>query len=166
MSAQEWIRVSIAAARLGLSPQAVRNLIRSGKLDAAKDPEGRWLLNAASVKEYLALRGRHKPETLGLAGVERDMRAIAEDVRALRDSGAATTGVLEELERQRDRYRAEASAARAASLSLIGASRETRAALGGLLDSMRHHEDALIQLLTPGTAEDLGTPRGNKASRS
>ncbi|HEV7564399.1 MAG TPA: helix-turn-helix domain-containing protein [Microbacteriaceae bacterium] len=165
MSAQEWIRVSTVAGQLGLSSQAVRNLIRSGKLDAAKDPEGRWLLNAASVEEYLALRGRHKPPILGLAGVERELQGIAENVRALRESGATTSGVLEELERERDRYRAEATAARAASLSLISASRETRAALGGLLDSMRHHEDALIQLLTPGTAEDLSTPRGNKASR-
>jgi hypothetical protein len=166
MSAQEWIRVTTAAGQLGLSSQAVRNLIRADKLNAVKDPEGRWLIDAASADEYLAARGRHKPETLGLPGVERGLHELALEVRRLSETRATAALLLEEAERDRDRYRSEASAAKAASLALISASRETRAAVSGLLDSMRHHEDALIQLLTPGTAEELSASRRSPISRA
>ncbi len=160
MSTQTWIRVTPLADQLGLTAQAVRNLIHAGKLDADKDPEGRWLIDVASAAEYLANHGRHKPATVGLEAVERKLEELARDISELRELNMSTSRLLDAVERERDRYRVDASTTRAASLSLLGASRETRSVVTGLLASLQQQEDALVQLLAPGSPEELTASRG------
>jgi helix-turn-helix protein len=150
-----WTRAGHAAAELGLSTQAVRNLLRSGKLAGYKDPEGRWLIEVESLTEYLALHGRHKPAVPGLGELERKLDELTRAVGSLQESNFAAARLLEVTERERDSHRAEAAAARETALRLIGSSRETRAAVFQLLTAVEHQEEALVQLLTPGSLEDL-----------
>jgi predicted site-specific integrase-resolvase len=63
-----WIRVSQLSDELGLSAQAVRDLIRAGKLNGTKDPEGRWLIEADSARAYAAA---HAPAKTSASEIKR-----------------------------------------------------------------------------------------------
>lgn len=155
MRTQTWTRVSQAAGELGLSTQAVRNLIRSGKLEAGKDPEGRWLIDSTNLSEYLALYGRSKPASPGLDRIEERLDELSRSVASLRESNASATQLLEMTERERDKYRADAAAVREAALRLVGSAQETNSVVSGLLNVLQQQEDALVQLLAPGYLDDL-----------
>lgn len=93
-------------------------------------------------------------------GVDRD--DLAQRVEALtaavHDALARETAAFElvrALERERDRYRADAAAARTAALAVNSAARELDGAVRAMLDVLAHQSDALIQLLAPGSPEDL-----------
>lgn len=155
MQKQTWIRVSRGAEELGLSTQAVRNLIRAGKLAASKDPEGRWLIDEASVDRYLARHGRRKPEAAGMGRIEERLDDLARSIESLRESNASARQLLESTERERDKHRAEASAVKEAALRLVGSAQETNSVVSGLLKVLQQQEDALVQLLAPGSPADL-----------
>jgi len=160
---QTWTRVSQAATELGLSTQAVRNLIRGGKLAAAKDPEGRWLIEEASVSAYLARHGRHKPPPAGLERIEAMLDELTRSVASLQKSNASATQLLEATERERDKHRAEAAAVREAALRLVGSAQETNSVVSGLLGVLKQQEEALVQLLAPGSLDDLMPARGGRS---
>jgi Helix-turn-helix domain len=162
MEMQTWTRVGQVAKKLGLSTQAVRNLIRSGKLKADKDPEGRWLIDAASADRYLAEYGRRNPAPAGMERVEERLGELARSVESLRESNVSATQLLETTERERDKHRAEASAVREAALRLIGSAQETNLVVAGLLKVLKQQEDALVQLLAPGSLDDLMPLRGER----
>jgi hypothetical protein len=155
MNDQTWIRVGAVAKDLGLSTQAVRDLIRSEKLEASKDPEGRWLIDAASAAAYLEAHGRRKPDSASAEKIERRLDELAQAVEAIRESNLGAVGQLDAAERERDRYRAEAATARGAALQLVGSAEEKSHVVEGLLRVLQQQETALLQLLAPGSLDDL-----------
>jgi chromosome segregation ATPase len=158
---QTWTRVSRAADELGLSTQAVRNLVRSGKLAGSKDPEGRWLIDVDSLSEYLSRHGRHKPAS-GVERIEERLDELTRSVASLSEASASATQLLELTERERDKHRAEAAAAKEAALLLVGSAREATSAVAGLLKSLQQQEEALVQLLAPGSPADLMPSSGRR----
>jgi hypothetical protein len=151
----EMVRVGLVAEDLGLSPQGVRDLIRGGKLTGCKDPRGRWLVEASSVAEYLERYGRKKPGDLGHPRIEQRLDKLARSIDSLREASALSARLLTATERERDRYRADAATAREAALRLVAASQETNSAASELLGGLQRQQDALIQLLAPGSPADL-----------
>jgi hypothetical protein len=160
-SSPEMIRAARVAGDLGLSPQSVRDLIRAGKLTGRKDPGGRWLVEASSVAVYLERYGRKMRGDLGPAGVEQRVDELARSIDLLREASVSSARLLAATERERDRYRADAAAARAAALRLVAASQETNSAASELLGGLQRQQDALIQLLAPGSPADLPSDTQN-----
>jgi hypothetical protein len=82
-------------------------------------------------------------------------------VNALGNSNAAAERLLEATERERDKHRAEAAAVREAALRLVASAQETNSAVSGLLGVLQSQQDALIQLLAPGSPADLVSNRND-----
>lgn len=155
MLPQPWTRVGPVAKELGLSTQAVRNLIRSGKLKGSKDPEDRWLVDTASVAAYLETHGRRKPDAASTERIEQRLDALAAAVAALAETNVDAVSRAVIAERERDRYRAEAATARGAALQLVGSAEEKSQVVEGLLKVLQQQEAALLQLLAPSSLDDL-----------
>ena len=152
MEPTTWIRVSQVAEELGLTPQAVRNLIRNRKLHGRKN-DGRWLVEAASAKRYLAAHGRHLRVSGDLVQMQQQLNELAQAVEAI---GQVDTSEASHrrVERDRDRHRADAMTAKEVALSALATARATRSAMAQLLDAMRAQEEALIQQLMPDSFAD------------
>jgi hypothetical protein len=161
MQRTPWIRVSQLAGELGLSNQAVRDLIRAGKLSAAKDPEGRWLIEAESARAYVAAHAPAKNAVSDVKRIEEKLDRLVSGLSELQASSATAQQLLAATERERDAHRAEASTVREAALRLVSSAQETHTAVSGLLDVMQGQQDALIQLLAPGSPADLFTTTRN-----
>lgn len=53
MATEKWIKVSVAASRLGVSVDTVYRLCRRGRLTYRRDEDtGAWRIDAASVTAY------------------------------------------------------------------------------------------------------------------
>lgn len=139
-----------AARRLGITPQAVRDRIRAGTLSGRR--QGRaWRVDSASLPDATAEpRSDAKLNTVlrRLGRLEEHIEAVA---AALKSSDAAR--VL--LERERDRYRADAAAAREAALLLTGVTRDAVSASRQLLEALERQTDAIGQLVAPSSPQDL-----------
>jgi hypothetical protein len=151
MEPTTWIRVSQVAEELGLSPQAVRNLIRNGKLHGRKT-DGRWLVEAASARRYLAAHGPRRRADGDLEQLQQRVNDLAHTVEALRQ--ADISDVHRAVEREHDRHRADAVTAREVALHALASARATRSAMAELLEAMRTQEEALIQQLMPDSLAD------------
>jgi excisionase family DNA binding protein len=138
-----------AATRLGVTPQTIRNYVRAGKLEGDKDAAGLWRVSAETVE-----RMSSRP-ALPVDVVARVSR-LAEEVGKLRGRADTADQLVAALERERDRFRGDAAAAREAALILVGNARELDAATRTLLTALEAQANALVQLLAPATAEDLG----------
>lgn len=150
------VGVGTAATELGLSSQAVRDRIIDGRLDASKGPTGRWEIASASLDGYIAAHGRRRRgEADPSQDVMRRLDELATSIDLLRKDRGASAGLLESVERDRDRYRAEAATAREAALRVVAAARDTYAAIEQLLPALREQNDALAQLLVPGSPQEL-----------
>jgi hypothetical protein len=151
------VGIRTAATELGLSPQTIRNRIKAGQLDASKGPTGRWEIASASLDGYIAAygRGRQAKEANPDREVMHRLDELATSIDLLRKGHGASVGLLEAIERERDRYRAEAASAREAALRVVAAARDTYAAIEQLLPVLREQNDALAQLLAPGSPQDL-----------
>lgn len=146
MSSRSILTATEAAAKLGVSSQSVRNWIRGGNLIATKGQNGRWLVAADSVEHRCRLLGRDRL-CLGASDAPR--------AESGRTAGDDSERLIAALERERDRHRSDAAAARAAAIELNAAAREIDGAVRHLLDVLTRQSDALTQLLAPGTPEDL-----------
>jgi hypothetical protein len=156
MTSDGRITVGRAASELGLSPQAVRNLIRAGKLVANKAPNDRWRLDGRSVSSYLAAHGRKKQhDAVAADEIKRRLDDLTRSIDVLMDADRSSVRLLEALERERDRYRADAAAVRAAALGLVASAQDTQSAVAQLLEVLQRQGDALVQLLAPGSPQDL-----------
>lgn len=154
MTTASRIAVGQAAARLGLSTQAVRDLARASKLDAAKDQSGRWFFDAESVERYLAEHGsRKRTWQAEIDELRSELRRLTGLVDTL--SASQSEPRLREIERERDSSRADAATVRAATLLLVASTTEGIVALQAAASSMRKQSDALAQLLAPKSARDL-----------
>jgi hypothetical protein len=161
MQSTLWIRVSQLAEELGLSNQAVRDLIHAGKVSAAKDPEGRWLIDGESARSYVAAHAPAKTATSDVKRLEEKLDRLVSGLGELQSANATAQQLLAATERERDAHRAEASAVREAALRLVSSAQETHTAVSGLLNVMKGQQDALIQLLAPGSPADLFTTTRN-----
>jgi hypothetical protein len=152
MEPTTWIRASQVAEELGLSPQAVRNLIRSEKLQGRKN-EGRWLVEAASVGRYLAAHGPRRRADGDLVQLQQRVDGLTQTLEAIlrADTSERSRRVVE---RERDRHRADAVTAKEVALSALASARATRSAMTELLEAMHRQEQALIQQLMPSSLPD------------
>jgi excisionase family DNA binding protein len=155
MATETLVGVGQAAEELGLSTQAVRDLIRSGKLAGSKDLRGRWLIDAASVSGYVAKHGRRKRAALDAARIERRLEKLGRSVDSLLEANTSAAQLLEAVERERDRYRSDAAATREAALHLVASAQDTHTAVSELLGVLQKQGGALVQLLAPGSPQDL-----------
>jgi hypothetical protein len=155
MDTETSIGVGQAAHELGLSTQGVRDLIRSDKLTGSKDPRGRWRISVASVSDHVAKYGRRNRAELDAEGIERTLEKLASSIDFLLESDTSSAGLLEAVERERDRYRADAAATREAALRLVASAQDTHSAVSELLKVLQKQGDALVQLLAPGSPQDL-----------
>jgi hypothetical protein len=152
---EPFIRVTPVARRLGLTSQGVRDLIRAKKLDGVKDPEGRWLVTTKSLARYIAEHGTRTTTDPGIDRMERRLDDLARSVETLLESNGVGSKLLTATERERDKHRAEAAAVREAALRLVASAQETNGAVQRLLGVMQRQEEALVQLLAPGSLDDL-----------
>jgi hypothetical protein len=155
MPEERWRRVSSVAQELGLSKQGVRDLVHHHKLEASKDPEGRWLIDAASADAYLAVHGSRKRADTDMQQIERRLEELVQSVASLAESNGSAAQLLKATERERDKYRADSASVREAALRLVSAAHETNSAVSGLLSVLQQQQDALVQLLAPGSLDDL-----------
>jgi predicted transcriptional regulator len=148
------VGVAAAAEELGVTSQTVRNQVRAGLLAGRKDDRGRWRVEASSVQASLDTHGRgaHGDAT---ASLRSDVRRLATALEELRANWTLASDGADMLRGERDRYRAEAAAARSAAVSLIAAAREVEGAVKQTLKILDLQADALVQLLAPGSPEDL-----------
>ena len=154
MTGRQPVRVAEAARRLGVTPQTVRNWIAGERLTGWR--QGRaWVVDAASLEACAATRPAAPPAARKPAEVEERLRELTAAVDRLVARESDSAMLLEALQRERDRFRAEAASAKAAALRVNAAARETDKAVRQLLDVMEAQADALTQLLAPSTAEDL-----------
>lgn len=151
VEAPEFLVASAAATKLGVCAQTVRNHLRAGVLRGYRESPRRWLVETASVEEYLARGGTE----LARDDLAQRVEELAAAVRDSLAGQAAALALVQALERERDRYRADAAAARAAALTVNASARELDGAVRKMLEVLAHQSDALIQLLAPGTPEDL-----------
>lgn len=145
-----------AAAKLNVTSQTIRNWVRSGRLSGSQMSAGRLRVDAASVERLLSDGGDGSGAT---GGATQSLEATLADIRRaledLRSRDLAATRLLEAVERERDRFRAESAALRDASLQLVSAASETDAGVRSLLEVLERQREALVQLLAPGSPEDL-----------
>jgi hypothetical protein len=87
--------------------------------------------------------------------VEKRLKEITVAVERLAARESAFEQLVEALQRERDRFRAEAASAKEAALRVNAAARDTDKAVRGLLEVLEAQADALTQLLAPSTADDL-----------
>lgn len=145
-----------AAEALDVSPQTIRNWVRRGTLAGTQTASGRLRVDAESVEAVLR---RRSVMTEPASGPPRSLEATLNDMQRilieLQEKDLASTRLLEAVERERDRFRAEAGALRDASLQLVSATSETDAGVRKLLDVLERQREALVQLLAPQSPEDL-----------
>ena len=140
------ISVSEAAELLGLSPQAVRDRVKNGGLGGEK--KGRyWYVNHADVLSA----PRPKRRSVSLHTIQEEIAELRER-ETERDQGFRQ--ILDVVERERDRYRAEAATAKEAALRVNAAASELRDAVFSLLQNTEQQSAALTQLLAPLTPEE------------
>jgi predicted transcriptional regulator len=152
MEPTTWIRVSQVAEELGLSPQAVRNLIRSRKLHGRKN-DGRWLVEAASTSRYLAAHGRRRHVDGDLVRLQQQVNELAQAVEAILQ-GDTSKRSQRIVERERDQHRADLVTAKEVALGALASARATRSAISQLLEGMGKLDEALVQQLMPGSLDD------------
>jgi excisionase family DNA binding protein len=153
MGSANWIRVSQVAEELRLSSQAVRNLIRDGKLHGLKS-DGLWLVDAASVERYLATHGPRPGASGDLTQLRAQVRDLSSAVDAAIRQADSSGADSRKVEQERDKHRADALTAKEVALNALATARATRSAMTELLEAMRTQEEALIQQLMPGSLTD------------
>ena len=130
MPPNKYLTTGAAADELGVSTQTVRNFLRASSLQGAKSESGRWRVDAASVEEYLAANGSklERPDTRDRI----DELTVA--VRELSARDVAAERLVADFQRERDRYRADAAAAKGAALAVNAAARELDHAVRSMLE--------------------------------
>jgi hypothetical protein len=171
-SPTDEIPAAAAAERLNVSEQTVRNWARAGKLNGRQTATKRWLITTASVDAVLSvaagpLRESTTPTVPPAPGaitpvpstntetLERRLDEATAILKDLQGRDLAAEQLVWAVEQDRDRFRAEAVALRDAALQLASAAHETDAGVRHLLEVLERQREALVQLLTPGSPQDL-----------
>lgn len=162
LGSTKYLTVAVAAARLGVSDQTIRNRLRSGPLRGRKDASGYWQVEAASVEEYRADGSQLADADLADGDVASQLEELNVKVDELLARDAASADLVASLQRERvalgrerDHHRADAAAAKAAALDVNAAARELDGGVRSMLEMLRRQSDALTQLLAPGSPDDL-----------
>jgi hypothetical protein len=159
-----WVTVAEAAEILDVSEQTVRNWCRQRLLECEVKSPRKWFVDRTSVERYHADHPRpgrsaeafpSPPESSDtLASLREELLRLSKAVHDLRDR-SGDSSELEAIEWQRDHYRADAAAVRAAAISINTAAQELRAVLVSLLAVLDTQSEALSQLLAPASPQDL-----------
>lgn len=149
------ISATEAAAIAGVTCQTIREWCKGGLVDGIQTgPRQIWRVSAPSLQSFLGQRGK-SPRADALSQTQSAVAKLISAVAELRDGGGASPALVASLERERDRFRAEAAAVREAALLVNSASRELYGAVRSMLEVMRQQGDALEQLLAPASPLDL-----------
>jgi hypothetical protein len=148
------LSVTEAAGRLLVTGQTVRNRLKRGELDGRKQG-AKWVVDAESVDKAASELTATPLKPVASAGVEERLERLTKAVERLARREAASSELVAALQRERDRFRAEAAASKEAALRVNSAARETDQAVRQLLDVLALQSDALTQLLAPSSPEDL-----------
>jgi excisionase family DNA binding protein len=148
------LSVTEAARRLSVTGQTVRNWIRSGELDGRKQGS-KWVVAAKSVDAAASALAVAPVVPAAPAGVEERLDRLTAAVERLAQRETASSKLMAALQRERDRFRAEAAASKEAALRVNLVARETDQAVRRLLDVLALQADTLAQLLAPSSPEDL-----------
>src|SRR5438132_105074 len=103
-----------AAKLLNVTTQTIRDWVRGGKLRAVRTQSGRFRIDVASV-EALLEPDRNGPTS---GKVEDTLSEITGALADLQARDRAAEQLLEAVERERDRFRAESATLRGAALQL------------------------------------------------
>jgi excisionase family DNA binding protein len=137
------ISVSQAAERLHVSPQSVRNWLRSGRL-SGKRVGSQWWVRESEVRE-MERKLPHRAQSP--SSLQSELRDLSDRVLALENS-------LQFANAERDRFRAEAAAAKSAALEANGVAAEMVRASKQLVGTLELQIAATSQLLTPASLSE------------
>lgn len=152
----EEIGTGAASKRLRVTAQTVRDWLREGRLRGRQTSTGRWLVEVLSIEELASeAPGANRAGGPLPASIEGRLDQIAEVVADLQKRELISEKLLRQIEKERDEFRSQARAFRAAALELSAAARETDAGVRHLLEVLDRQRGALAQLLTPGSAGEL-----------
>lgn len=147
----DHIPAAQAAQQLRVTPQTVRNWLRDGQLEGAKRGT-RWFVERTSIE--LRELDAGGPQTAGRE-IEDRLDEIAISVERLLSQESQSSQLLAAVERERDRYRAEAATSKEAALRVNAAAAEIDGAVRRLLKVLELQSGALEQLLAPSSPQDL-----------
>jgi hypothetical protein len=131
-------------------------LVEGGELRGRRAGRA-WEVEVASIDEAFAARKTSSSGRRAVPDTDRGLRALesaVEELRLARESDAAR---IEALEGERDRYRADALAARTAALRSLSTSDKLDESTRQLLDALKEQREALVQMLAPGSPADLAS---------
>lgn len=159
MTSNASVGVGQAADALGVTTQTIRNWIGSNKLKASKGRNGRWQVDAASLRDCAqaldAAGNVRRTASAESNEIALKLDRLSGEVTAMMEADRSSERLLAAVERERDGYRADAASVREAALQLVAAADDTYQAVATLLKIMARQRDALSQLLAPGSPRDL-----------
>jgi hypothetical protein len=129
--------------------------LRAAKLKGYQETAGRWKVEVASVQDHLAKFGQKPQRPPGRGELAAEVQRLADAVRRLEGRERDPSGHLDALTRERDRYRADAATMREAALRLNALAGDACGAMRQTLEMLDQQRDALAQLLSPGSPQDL-----------
>ena len=151
-SPEPTMSVREAATQLGVTPQTIRNWLANHKLDGHQDGRKRvWRVTTQSVEAAT-------PRTPGIrlsAASGDGIPAVRQMLEQLLARETSAERVLTAVERERDRYRADAAAVREAAIRVNRAADDLRQVIPSLVGVLEEQSDALAQLLGPTTPAEL-----------
>jgi hypothetical protein len=151
-----WLRWRTPAKwlRLAVTPERARQLITARELDAQQTPTKRWLITRASVEKYRLGTVERTAESSS-PNLEAEVQRPSEAVLRLEERAASSAVLLDAVSRERDRYRADAAAARGAAMEMQASIPDFTGVVQQLQLIIERQANALGQLLAPGSPEDL-----------
>lgn len=143
--ANNFISVSEAAERLGVTPQSVRNWIKFGQI-AWRTSGRRFEVDEKDVQSR---------EAAGSIRAPRSSRATLQSAHDIDRRISMLELELESLRLERDRFRADAAAADSSALESSAVAAELAKATRQLVDTLELQIAATSRLLTPNSPADL-----------
>jgi excisionase family DNA binding protein len=142
MVEESFISVAQAAERLGVTPQSIRNWANTGKLSARKTGR-RFEIRERDIED------KHATLPPGHPSTDRDLlQNVARRVTIIETE-------LQTVRAERDQFRADSAAARAAALEASAVSAELVKATRQIVDTLAIQVSATSQLLTPNSPAGL-----------
>jgi excisionase family DNA binding protein len=149
-SVSQTVSTGEAARRLGITQQAVRDRVRAGTLSGRR--EGReWRVDAANLPS----KAPATPRALSTGVIAQRLTDIESRLSEMSSAQQSADSAAAAIARERDRYRAEAAAAREAALRLSGVTRDAVGAARQLLEALDAQAEAIAQLVGPGSPQDV-----------
>jgi hypothetical protein len=148
-ASEAYISVKQAAAALGITPQAVRDKVKKGEIRARTDARA-WSVRGDDVQRLVRSSAKHSRPAKRPGSARPGVEAAGSQERLRQLEEELTT-----IGAERDRFRADASAARESALAMSGAAADLVEATKLLTSALEGQISAVVQLLTPGSPAEL-----------